>query len=417
MKKNSRRTFLAGIGQSGVVGALATGTARSQTQSQPLSAGPQDRTYWVDVVSRLSKPVLTNLANATLRQNLPERTDRSRFACLEAFGRLLCGIAPWLELGNENSEEGALRNRYAELARKALTMAVDPASPDFMNFTDGSQPLVDAAFLAQAVLRAPEQLWHQSDERARTDLLAALRTTREITPYYSNWILFSAMIETFFYRIGAEWDRTRVDLALRAVESWYLGDGIFGDGPEFHWDYYNSFVIQPFLIDILGTIQGVSPQYQEQYGKIRRVSRRYAEVQERLIGPEGAYPPIGRSLAYRFGAFQLLGQIALRDELPSPVSPAQVRSALTAVIRRQIEAQGTFDEQGWLRIGFAGRQPGIGETYISVGSCYLCAAGLLPLGLPASHRFWTDSGEPWTSRKLWSGQDLPPDKALNGRSI
>lgn len=417
MGKSSRRTFLAGITQTGVAGALAKGAASETPDGTSLANGLQDRVLWVDIALTLAEPILINLARGTLKKNLPERTDRSRFAHLEAFGRLMCGIAPWFELGNQEGGEAAVRNHYAALAREGLGKAVDPGSPDFMNFTEPAQPLVDAAFLAQAVLRAPHQLWDQSDQRTRKNLLAALRSTRQITPFYSNWVLFSAMIEAFFYKVGAEWDRTRVDLALRAVESWYLGDGVFGDGVEFRWDYYNSFVIQPFLLDILETIRSVSPDYAAQYEKVRQVSRRYAAIQERLIGPEGSYPPIGRSLAYRFGAFQLLSLMALRNELPERVTPAQVRSGLSAVIRRQMKAPGTFDEDGWLQIGFAGRQPGIGEGYISIGSCYLCAAGLLPLGLPADHPFWTGPGEAWTGRKLWSGENLPPDGALHGHTI
>ena len=42
----------------------------------------------------------------------------------------------------------------------------------------------------------------------------------------------------------------------------------------------------------------------------------------------------------------------------------------------------------------------------------LCAVGLLPLGLPASDPFWSAPAEPWTSKALWSGADLPPDHAL-----
>lgn len=417
MEKSSRRTFLAGISQTGVAGALSTGIGRSQPQSELLTDGLEDRSYWINVAIKLALPVLTNLSRGTLKKNLPERSDRSRFTHLEAFGRLMCGLAPWLELGNEGGAEAAIRRYYADLARTGMTMAVNPASPDFMNFIEGAQPLVDAAFLAQAVVRAPQQLWHQFDQRTKNDLLAALRSTRQITPYYSNWILFSAMIEAMFFKVGAEWDRTRVDLALRAVESWYLGDGVFGDGPEFRCDYYNSFVIQPFLLDILETIQGVGSDYQSQYEKLRGISRRYAVIQERLISPEGTYPPIGRSLAYRFGAFQLLGLTALRNELPPELSPAQVRSGLSAVIRRQIEAPGTFDDRGWLQVGFAGRQPAIGEGYISVGSCYLCAAGLLPLGLSASHPFWVGPGRPWTAKRLWAGENLPPDGALHGPSL
>jgi hypothetical protein len=79
--------------------------------------------------------------------------------------------------------------------------------------------------------------------------------------------------------------------------------------------------------------------------------------------------------------------MALRKQLPSGVKPEQVRYALTAVIRRMIEASGTFDKQGWLTVGFCGHQPSVGENYISTGSLYLCSAALLPLGLPSADEF------------------------------
>src|SRR2546425_7119809 len=151
------------------------------------------------------------------------------------------------------------------------------------------------------------------------------------------------------------------------------------------------------LVDVLDACQDESPAWKDLAVREQQRARRYAAVQERLIAPDGSFPPIGRSIAYRCGAFHLLAQTALRRALPDGVSPAQVRSALTAVIRRSIEAPGTFDADGWLRIGFCGHQPGIGESYISTGSLYLCSVSLLPLGLPATDDFWSAPSQPWTS--------------------
>ena len=90
-----------------------------------------------------------------------------------------------------------------------------------------------------------------------------------------------------------------------------------------------------------------------------------------------------------------------------------MRGALTAVIRRPIEAPGTFDADGWLRIGFCGHQPGVGERYISTGSLYLCAAGLLPLGLPAERSLLVGTRRALDApKRAWSGQPFPIDKAL-----
>jgi hypothetical protein len=281
-----------------------------------------------------------------------------------------------------------------------------------MNFTTGGQPLVDAAFLAHALIRAPRELWQALPPRVQRNVVTALLSTRRIKPGFNNWLLFSAMVEAGLCQAGEAWDTMRVDYAVRQHEQWYKGDGTYGDGPEFHWDYYNAYVIQPMLLDVLRVVSAANPSWDRLKEPILARARRYAAVQERLIAPDGSFPPIGRSLAYRFGAFQLLAQVALMRQLPDGVSPAQVRGALTAVIRRTMEAPGTFDDQGWLRIGLCGHQPSIGEGYISTGSLYLCAAGLLPLGLPPEDPFWAAPAEDWTAKRAWSGRDLPADHAL-----
>lgn len=377
-----------------------------------------DRQYWVNVLTSIASPVLESLSKGELRKNMPveckpgREADRRTVTYLEAFGRLMAGMAPWLELGPDETPEGKLRKKYIELAQKSIKMAVDPQSPDFMNFNKGGQPVVDSAFLAHAILRAPNVLWHQLDSTTKKQLVDALRSSRVITPGYNNWLLFSAMVEAFLLFAGEPHDEMRMDYAIRKHMEWYKGDGMYGDGPDFHWDYYNSFVIQPMLVDILGLLEKQGNRYGKTYQTVLVRAKRYAMIQEKLISPEGTFPAIGRSLAYRFGAFQLLAQMSLQKRLPDEIKPAQVRSGLTAVIRRMYEMRGVFDANGWLTIGFAGHQPDIGESYISTGSLYLCTVGLLPLGLPETDPFWADAPMDWTAKKIWSGQNYPADHAI-----
>jgi len=203
----------------------------------------------------------------------------------------------------------------------------------------------------------------------------------------------------------------RVDYAIQMHKQWFLGDGTYGDGPHFHWDYYNSFVIQPMLLKVLETVPAKSDAWSALKPVELERARRHAAIQERLISPEATFPAIGRSLTYRFGAFHLLSDISLRRELPEGVSPEQVRCGLTAVMRRMIEMPGTFDAKGWLTIGFAGHQPAMGEGYISTGSLYLCSAAWLPLGLPKSDVFWAGAAKPWTAVKIWGGENMMADHA------
>ncbi|NHA02193.1 DUF2264 domain-containing protein [Mucilaginibacter sp. HC2] len=387
--------------------------AQSPVNNDP---GQKEREYLIKSLVKIANPVLITLSKNELKQQMPVEAktgDRKNYTYLEAFGRLLAGMAPWLELGPAQTPEGILRKKYINLARLALHNATDPNSADFMNFNKGAQPVVDAAFLAQALLRAPHQLWDPLDAPTKANIIAAFKSTRVITPGYNNWLLFSATIEAALLKFDNYGDRMRMDYAIKQHQLWYKGDGLYGDGADFHWDYYNSFVIQPMLLDVLQTLQDAGVDQKNTYDTALKRARRYAGIQERLISPEGTYPPIGRSLAYRFGAFQLLSKIALMQALPSGIKPQQVRAALYTLVKRQVEAPGTFDAQGWLQVGLYGHQPDIGEGYISTGSLYLCSEAFLILGLPSSDEFWQKADEDWTAKKVWKGEDIETDHAID----
>ncbi len=381
--------------------------------------GSLGREYWVTTLQRIAEPVLVALSQRRLRATMPvetapgaDATERGQYTHLEAIGRLLSGIAPWLEASGGSKEEVQLRERYRQLARQSISSAVDPSSPDFLNFNRGSQPVVDAAFLALALLRAPEQLWNQLPSEGQRHTIRALQSSRVIRPGFNNWLLFSATVEAFLGSAGEFHDDMRIDYAVRQHEEWYKGDGLYGDGPQFHWDYYNSFVIHPMLMKVVETASTWSDAWKGLLPAIHARAMRYAAIQERLIGPEGTFPPIGRSLAYRCGAFHLLADMAVRRSLPPAITPQQVRCALTAVIKKTMEAPGTFDANGWLTIGFCGHQPDVAERYISTGSLYLCSAVLLALGLPETDPFWAGSAKSWTSQAAWSGGVLQPEHAI-----
>lgn len=408
----NRRQFNSLVSLGAVLPLAAPATAGAARNKPPRD----DRAYWLQTLLKVVDPVLLALDKRELKARMPvesaarQQEGRRRVTYLEALGRSLAGLAPWLEHAAVPAEQ-AQQTRYRELVRRALASAVDPASPDFMNFTQERQPLVDAAFLAHALLRAPTQLWEKLPPTTQQQLVQALQSTRVIKPGYNNWLLFSAIIEAALLKFTGSGDEMRLDYALRQHQAWYQGDGAYGDGPDFHWDYYNSYVIQPMLLDVTRTLAAAGKGDKELSTKFLARAQRYAAVQERLICADGSFAAFGRSLAYRCGAFQLLSQVALQQQLPPELSPSQVRAALTAVIRRTLEAPKTFDANGWLQIGLCGHQPGIGEGYISTGSLYLCSVAFLPLGLPATDAFWTSPAQDWTAKKIWSGVDVPVDHA------
>ena len=369
------------------------------------------RKLWLDTMLKTAEPVLTALSENRLKTALPTEfhPDRALYAPLEAFGRTMCGMAPWLD-ARVSGDEQALQQTYQALIQTCMAHAVDPEGPDYMNFTEGyGQSLVDAAFLAHAVLRAPHALYFDLPEEVQQNLTQALASTRRFTPYESNWLFFSAMIETVLRRVGEAYDMAPIDRALDAFQKWYAGDGLYGDGAFFHVDYYNSFVIHPMMVDILRELRDSEP-YRMLYDTELERAKRYAGILERLIMPDGSYPVLGRSVAYRYGAFQLLSQAVLEDFLPEDVTPAMVRCGLTAVLER-VHRESIYDGSGFLLPGVTGYQPSLAESYISVGSLYLAETLFLPLGLPEAHPFWSDPDEFWTQKRIWAGMDAPVDHA------
>lgn len=371
------------------------------------------RKEWLNSLLKIVGPVLDALEVGELKKRMPLsfHSGRAEFAPLEAFGRSMLGLTPWLSVDSEglDDEEKILQKQYREKAVRCIEMATDPDSPDFMVFDKGGQPLVDAAFLAHAIVRMPDIL--EGNSKARQNLVEALKSSRQIPAFNCNWIFFSAMVEAGLYVLGESYDIMRVLYALRTFQGWYKGDGIYGDGEMFHFDYYNSFVIQPMYVDLVKVFSKENDEIKAMAPAVIAHASRYASILERLIGPDGSYPVIGRSICYRFGAFHMLSQAALQHHLNEGLSPASVRCGLTAVIRRVMAAPDMFDENGWLLPGVYGYQPELAEEYINIGSLYLCSTVFLPLGLAPSDDFWKGEDEDWSGKKVWSGEHIRIDHA------
>jgi len=409
-----RRRFLQNTGMLGIAPLFSVPLVANSATSIKPALPP--RTLWLNYLEKLSAPVLNALAVNQLKEKMPVEAkeqalvnDRAKYTHLEAFGRLLSGIAPWLQAEQLNKPEKQLQDKYFKLALKSIENATNPAAKDYMNWGDeGGQPLVDASFFAYGLIRCPK-LWSGLDTQTQKNVITCLLKTRRIKPPEINWLLFPAMIEAFFITVNEPFDITRINHAIKKHQDWYKGDGMFGDGAEFHWDYYNSFVIHPFLYDILKIVSVKDNTFEAVRTAFLAHHSRYAQILERLIASDGSYPPIGRSITYRTGAFHHLSNMAVNHQLPPQLSPAQIRSALTAVIEKTTNAKNMFDERGWLRIGLYGHQPSLAESYISTGSLYLSSAILLPLGLPESDPFWTGADEDWTAKKIGNGVDVPAD--------
>lgn len=199
-----------------------------------ISAQSADRKEWLAHLDKLARPVMQYLAEDQLKERMPVELapgidnprHRTQVSYLEAFGRTLSGIAPWLQLEGGSEAEVQLREQYRQWALEAVRNAVNPKARDYLLWK-GGQPLVDASFFALGLIRAP-WIWEHLEDTDRERVAEVLMQTREVVPVYSNWILFSAMIEAFFCRYDLPYDPVRIEYALRI----YWATTIRGRFPE-----------------------------------------------------------------------------------------------------------------------------------------------------------------------------------------
>lgn len=378
-----------------------------------------DRDYWVGQAYKMARPVLENMAHGKLQQNMltefsPSFDNRNRkVVFMETFGRLMAGIAPWLALPDDGSDEAKQRKQLRDWALASYRNAVDPSSPDYLCWGISDQNLVDAAYIAESFLRAYDTLWQPLDSLTKRRYFQEFQRLRRIDPPYTNWLLFASTIESFLAKAGGGCDNFRVNMACRKVEEWYVGDGWYADGPVFAFDYYSSYVFHAMYLETLQAMIDAKVNtridYNKYFDRALKRAQKYAIILERFISPEGTFPVIGRSTPYRLAAMQPLALLAWYQKMPKELSNGQVRAALTQVMHRMFDHQNNYNQKGFLTIGFCGSQPETADWYTNNGSLYMTSLSFMPLGLPANHPFWTDAPQPWTQVKAWNGKTFPKD--------
>jgi hypothetical protein len=414
-----RRNFMRAVAAGSAVGGLAGASGAASAAARMADDG-NDRAYMAALLQKMAEPVLSNMARGELHKNFPLELSPTwdgrdqRVAYLECFGRLIAGLAPWLALPDDDSAEGRTRKRLREMAVQCYVNSVDPKSPDCLLWNGPGQTLVDSSYFTNALMRAPKALWEPLDAITKQRIIAQIKGLRRIEPPYINWMLFAAMNEAWLMSVGEQYDPMRMNVAIRKINEWYVGDGWIKDGETFHFDYYNSYVMFPMLFEILevldqhhGSFWNGKPA--DLRAQALKRMQRYCDHLERFVSPQGTYPPIGRSLTYRTAAFQPLALLAWRKQLPAGLPEGQVRAALHAVHKAVWTDPSNFTKDGFLTIGFVGHHPELGDWYSNNGSMYIASESFLALGLPATDSYWTSPAQDWTQKRAFAGRPFHKD--------
>ena len=392
--------------------------------------GQAARNFTLSLLLHIVTPVFNKFSCDSFSEHFPKsyRSDRDTFAVMEAFARSFLGISGWLEL-DENLlpvKERELQSHYRTLVLKAIRVILNTNSKDYIPFQGGSQIAVELAFFAQSLFRTQKSIWLQLNKEEQDLIIQKMLLYKQYANINkNNKILFDAMIELFIYQSNPQLGKLAVvDRAITTfMDDWYAGDGIYKDGAILHLDYYNSFVIHPFLLFLLSTLPKFVPEkkaiYEELYSKELIRAQRWVDIQEQLISPEGTYPMIGRSVGYRFGVFHAVSYLIATKSLSDKLSKQQgsLRHGLTTVISRMVNTPGQSlfisDDSRWLVEGIVGEQLEMLDFYLNRGSLYFCTVGLGQVALPPQDEFWEAENGKWSQLKIWTGgKDIHVDHAI-----
>lgn len=331
-----------------------------------------------DQVLRLVAPVVPHFSPGRARVRLGVNTaiHDDTAAELESFARPLWGLAPLAA--------GAGEVPHADLWLRGLACGSDPGHPEYWGEPgDRDQRIVEMAAIGFALALAPERFWdpltgRERDRLARWLLSALPRETAD-----NNWHFFPVLIGLGLDRVGVPYDRALTAARLARLETFWIGDGWYSDGPTERRDYYVPWAMHFYGL-LYARLSGEGDHF-------RARAARFAHDFRHWFADDGAAVPYGRSLTYRWAQAAFWGALPFAgvDALPW----GEVKGYLLRHLRWW-QGRPVTGPDGLPAIGYGYPQPALAEQYNAPGSPYWSLKAFLPLALPAGHPFWTAVEQP-----------------------
>ncbi|MDF2922520.1 MAG: hypothetical protein K0R57_1434 [Paenibacillaceae bacterium] len=309
-------------------------------------------------------------------------------AFLEGFSRVLWGLAPFLLGGGDSGLE---QNYLA-----GIKNGTNPEHPEYWgNAHAGDIRMVEMAAVGFAIALVPDKLWQPLNDHERDNLTYGLNGINRHEPYHNNWQFFRVMVDMGLAVAGREYDRVLLQKSLDTLDSFYYGEGWYGDGRNAQFDYYIAFAMHFYGL-IYGKAAG-EHKYLER-------ARLFAKDFIHWFSSEGDALPFGRSLTYRFA------QTAFWSAYVYAGGGDEDLGVVKGIILRHLRwwfNKPVFDRDGILSIGYGYPNLIMSEGYNAPGSPYWALKSFLVLALPDDHAFWLAEEKPFPLLNPLSVQKHP----------
>ncbi|MNJ32255.1 hypothetical protein D3C77_269160 [compost metagenome] len=299
----------------------------------------------------------------------------SAIAEMEGFSRVLWGMVPLLAGGGDND--------LWELCLAGIRHGTDPQHEEYWgDVADYDQRLVEMAVFGFALALVPQRIWEPLNDREKDNLYAWLNQINIHPCYDCNWLFFNVLVNMGFRKAGLPYDSEQLHNNLERIDTFYLSEGWYSDGPGGHIDYYGPFAIHYYSL-LYAKLMGEEDPDRARVFKERAAL--FAQEFKEWFTPDGSALPYGRSLAYRFAQSAFWSALAFAEV--DVLSPGIVKGLLLRNLRWWFQ-QPIFDAEGILTVGYTYPNLVMAENYNSPCSPYWAFKIFLPLALPEDHPFW-----------------------------
>ncbi len=315
-------------------------------------------------------------------------------AGLEGFSRPLWGLLPLVAGGGQIDWS---------LIHQGLAHGSDPDHPEFWGWPDDApQLLVEMAPIGLALALLPEHVWDPLTPEVKARLTHWLGRINSGGLPDSNWLFFRVLVNLGLRRVEAgEYQPDAETAALDRLESFYLGEGWYQDGPSGRCDYY-----VPWAFHFYGLIYArlAGDRDPERAARFCERATLFARQFIHWFDTDGRAVPYGRSLTYRYAQAGFWSALAFADVEALPWG--QIKGLLLRHLRWWRGAPIT-DNGDVLTIGYSYPNLVMAEQYNSPGSLYWAMKVFLVLATRADHPLWRSPEEPMPQRAEVAKQTRP----------
>lgn len=296
---------------------------------------------------------------------------------VEGFLRPLWAIAPLL---SDPDQDLPIFKEYQE----GLLAGTDPDNKAYFGkMNNGDQLMVEATAMALTLVLTKERFWDTLKDKQKQNIHDWLIQINHHSLPNSNWHYFRVLVNMAMSLLGMDYSKDMMEFDFSAIDSFYVSDGWYTDGPFDKQDYYISWAIQFYGLVYAKLYGDKDPK---RATKLKKRAGEFAKTYQYWYDADGSGIPYGRSLIYRFAQVAFWSAVAYSgvDTVPLGVVKHIILQNLRYWMKQDI-----FRQDGTLNLGYAYENLNFTEGYNGPGSPYWALKSFLILALPKDHKFWS----------------------------